>query len=49
MGGLLAPASLGYFGSVWGIGVVMGLPLLGTCMVFMLLLLVWLEAKVTGQ
>jgi len=48
-GGLLAPATLGYAASEWGIGVVMALPLIGTCMVFALLLLIWLEAKVTGR
>lgn len=49
MGGLLAPASLGYFAAILGIGVAMSLPLFGTCMVVVLLLLVWLEAKLTGQ
>jgi fucose permease len=44
-GGLLAPWSLGYFTDRWGIGVAMLLPLLGTIMVFVLLLLIWAEAK----
>jgi fucose permease len=44
-GGLLAPWSLGYFTDRWGIGVAMLLPLLGTVMVFMLLVLIWAEAK----
>lgn len=48
MGGLLAPATLGYYAALEGIGVVMALPLLGTCMVFVLLLAIWLEAKVSG-
>ncbi|MFN7993651.1 MAG: hypothetical protein U0Q18_08630 [Bryobacteraceae bacterium] len=48
-GGLAAPATLGYAAQAWGIGVVMALPLLGTCMVFALLLLIWLESKVTGR
>lgn len=48
-GGLLAPATLGYLASVAGIGAIMALPLLGTCMVVFLLMLIWLEAKVTGQ
>jgi fucose permease len=48
-GGLIAPATLGYAAAAWGIGVVAALPLLGTCMVFALLLLIWLEAKVTGR
>ena len=49
MGGLLAPASLGYAAAAWGVGVVIGLPLLGTCMVMLLILLIWLESKVTGR
>ncbi len=49
VGGLLAPASLGYAASVIGIGVVIGLPLLGTFLVMTLLLLIWLESKVTGR
>ncbi len=44
-GGLLAPWSLGFFADMWGIRVVMALPLLGTLMVFVLLLLIWAEAK----
>ena len=48
-GGLVAPATLGYAAAAWGIGVVVALPLLGTCMVSALLLLIWLEAKVTGR
>lgn len=47
-GGLLAPATLGYAAAIWGIGVVMALPLLGTCMVSALVGLIWLESKVTG-
>jgi fucose permease len=49
VGGLLAPATLGYAASVWGVGVVVGIPLTGTCMVMMLTLLIWLETKVTGR
>jgi FHS family glucose/mannose:H+ symporter-like MFS transporter len=49
MGGMLAPASLGYAADQWGIRAVMWLPALGTSMVFVLLLLIWLEAKVTGR
>ena len=44
-GGLLAPCTLGYFTSVWGVRVVMGLPLAGTAVVFVLLLLISLEAR----
>jgi len=49
LGGLLAPATLGYAAIGLGVGVVIGIPLLGTFMVMMLLLLIWLEAKVTGR
>ena len=49
VGGLIAPATLGYAASGWGVGVVVGIPLLGTCMVVALLLLIWLESKVTGR
>ncbi len=49
LGGLLAPATLGYAAAAWGVGVVIGIPLVGTCMVAALLLLIWLESKVTGR
>jgi hypothetical protein len=49
LGGLLAPATLGYAASQWGIGIVVGIPLLGTCMVMILILAIWLETKVTGR
>ena len=41
-GGLLAPCAIGYFASFWGVRVVMGLPLAGSAIVFLLLLLIWL-------
>jgi MFS transporter, FHS family, glucose/mannose:H+ symporter len=44
-GGLLAPALLGYLASEAGVSVVMGLPLLGSAVVFVLLLLIGLEAR----
>ena len=44
-GGMLAPCTLGYFASLWGIWVVMGLPLLGSAMVFLLLILLYMEAR----
>jgi len=47
-GGLLANGSLGYFAEWLGIGVVMFLPMAGSVMVFLLLLLVWLEAKLSA-
>jgi Major Facilitator Superfamily len=49
MGGMVAPATLGYCAEHWGIGAVAWLPVLGTSMVFVLLLLIWLESKVTGR
>jgi hypothetical protein len=48
-GGLIAPATLGYAAAAWGIGIVVAIPLLGTCMVSALLLLIWLESMVTGR
>jgi hypothetical protein len=42
---LLAPATLGYFASKWGIGVVVDLPLAGSIVVFVLLVLIWVEAR----
>jgi hypothetical protein len=49
VGGLLAPATLGYAASLWGVEVVVGIPLTGTCTVMVLILLIWLESKVTGK
>jgi fucose permease len=49
LGGLLAPATLGYVAAAWGVGAVVGLPLIGSCAVVALLLLIWLESKVTGR
>lgn len=49
VGGLVAPATLGYAASQFGVGVVIGIPLLGTFLVMILLLLIWLESKVTGR
>jgi MFS transporter, FHS family, glucose/mannose:H+ symporter len=47
-GGMLAPWSLGYVADAWGIQAIMILPLVGTLIVFMLLLLILLEAKLSG-
>jgi fucose permease len=47
-GGMLAPWSLGHFADAWGIQAIMILPLAGTLIVFMLLLLILLEAKLSG-
>jgi fucose permease len=47
-GGLLAPWTVGYLADLWGIRMMMVQPLLGTFMVFGLLLLIRLEAMLTG-
>jgi MFS family permease len=47
-GGFLAPWLLGYVAEAWGIQAVMILPLLGTFMVFLLVLLIMLEAKLSS-
>jgi len=49
VGGLIAPATLGYAASEWGVGVVMGIPLIGMFLVMILLVVIWLESKVTGR
>jgi len=48
-GGLLSPWLAGLLAGRWGLGIVMGLPALGTFLVVALLLLIWLESKVTGR
>jgi fucose permease len=44
-GGMLAPATLGYASEFFGIQVVMVLPLIGSCVVVLLVLVIWLESK----
>jgi hypothetical protein len=48
-GGLLAPGTLGYFASQWGVSAVMELPLAGSIVVFTLLLLIGLEARLAPR
>jgi fucose permease len=48
-GGMLAPWMLGYAAQSWGIRIVVLLPMLGSMMVFLLLLLIWLGAKIRGS
>ncbi len=48
-GGLLAPWTLGYAAGWFGIRVLMLLPLIGTFLVFVLLVLIWLDAKLSGR
>ncbi len=47
-GGFLAPWLLGYVAQAWGIGAIMMAPMLGICIVFVLVLLIMLEAKLSG-
>jgi len=44
-GGLLTPGLMGYIASVWGLRAIMVLPLVGYVVVFVLLLLIWLESR----
>jgi len=48
-GGLLAPCTLGFFASIWGVRTVMALPLAGSVVVFLLLMLIWLEARLSSS
>lgn len=48
-GGLLAPALLGYFATQFGVVIVMGLPVVGSALVFVLLLLIGLEARLARR
>ncbi len=48
-GGMLAPWMLGLLAAQHGMRVVILMPALGTCMVVMLLLVLWLESRVTGR
>ena len=46
-GGHAGAVDAGYMADVHGIGIVMGLPLVETLAVFVLVLLIWLEARIT--
>jgi len=48
VGGLLAQRRSATPADRWGVGVVLGIPLLGTFMVMILLVLIWLESRVDG-
>ena len=48
VGAFLAPWLLGYVAESWGIQAVMIVPMIGACVVFLLMLLIWLEAKLSG-
>ena len=49
MGALLAPCSIGVFARFWGVRVLMGLPAAGTMMVLILVLAIWVEARISAQ
>jgi len=44
-GGLLTPGVMGYIASVYGLRMIMLIPLVGSVVVFVLLLLIWLESR----
>lgn len=48
-GGLLAPWLLGYLANLWGIRTVMLIPAIGTVIVFVLIVLIWVEARLVGS
>lgn len=48
VGGLLAPCTLGYFAWLLDVRAVMGLPLVGSIIVFLLLGAIWLEARLSA-
>ncbi len=45
LGGLLAPAAIGYAAAKFGVGAVIGIPLLGTCLVLLLIVSISLESR----
>ncbi len=49
MGGLVTPWILGYLAGQWGIQTVMLAPFIGSFLVLVLILLLWLETKLTGS
>jgi uncharacterized membrane protein len=44
-GGMLAPAAVGYASELFGLAMVMIFPVIGTFIVLVLVLAIWLEAK----
>ena len=48
-GGLLTPALMGYIASLYGLHMIMLLPLVGSVIVFVLLLLIWLESRLRAH
>ncbi len=47
--GLLSPALLGLVASLWGVHTVMTVPLIGSAVVFLVLMLIWLEARLSAH
>jgi FHS family glucose/mannose:H+ symporter-like MFS transporter len=47
--GMLAPCALGVVALWWGIGAVMMVPMVGSVIVFLLLALIWLEARLSAH
>jgi len=48
VGGLLAPCTLGYFAWLLDVRAVMGWPLVGSVIVFVLLALIWVKARLSA-
>jgi fucose permease len=48
-GGLLAPWLVGFVASAWGIRGVIAFPFIGTIMVFVLIVLIWIETSLTAM
>ncbi|HEY2842300.1 MAG TPA: MFS transporter [Bryobacteraceae bacterium] len=48
-GGLLTPGLMGFFASLWGLSGLMMLPLAGSVVVFVLLMLIWLESRLSSR
>ena len=48
-GGMLAPATLGYASEFFGVQVVMVLPMVGSIIVLLLVLLIWFEARFSSS
>lgn len=49
LGGLLAPFSVGVIAGKLGIGIAMALPIAGSLLVAVLVLLLWMESRLTGS
>jgi hypothetical protein len=45
---MIVPCLIGYGAAIWDCSVAMVWPLLGACLVFLLVPLIWLESKLNG-